>query len=96
MTAAALTALRVVKRAPERVAHLHSNGALVLSEARARGLDTGRSLGFGMLPIMVGASIRAAKLVHRMYARGINASLIIYPGVPLNVTPRSQIGVLAR
>ena len=37
-----------------------------------------------MLPIMVGASTRAAKLVHRMYARGINTSLIIYPGVPLN------------
>jgi 7-keto-8-aminopelargonate synthetase-like enzyme len=37
-----------------------------------------------MLPIMVGASTRAAKLVHRMYARGINTSLIIYPGVPMN------------
>ena len=33
---------------------------------------------------MVGASTRAAKLVHRLYARGINTSLIIYPGVPLN------------
>jgi len=84
MAAAALTALRVVKREPERVTHLHNNGTLFLSEARASGLDTGRSLGFGMLPIMVGASTRAAKLVHRMYARGINASLIIYPGVPLN------------
>jgi 8-amino-7-oxononanoate synthase len=84
MAAAALTALRVVKREPGRVAHLHSNGALFLSEARASGLDTGRSLGFGMLPIMVGASTRAVRLVHRMYCRGINASLIIYPGVPLN------------
>jgi 8-amino-7-oxononanoate synthase len=84
MGAAALTALRVIRREPERVARLHSNGALFLNEAKALGLDTARSLGFGMLPVMVGASTRAAKLVHRMYARGINTSLIIYPGVPLN------------
>jgi 8-amino-7-oxononanoate synthase len=84
MGAAALTALRVIKREPERVARLHTNGALFLKEAGASGLDTGRSLGLGMLPIMVGASTRAVKLVHRMYARGINTSLIMYPGVPLN------------
>lgn len=66
------------------MARLHKNGAQFLCEARERGLDTGRSLGKGMLPIMVGASTRAARLVHRMYARGINTSLIIYPGVPLN------------
>ncbi len=84
MGAAALTALRVIKREPERVARLHVNGALFLREAHASGLDTARSLGLGMLPIMVGASTRAAKLVHRMYERGINTSLIIYPGVPLN------------
>ncbi|MGI9404145.1 MAG: aminotransferase class I/II-fold pyridoxal phosphate-dependent enzyme, partial [Hyphomicrobium sp.] len=38
----------------------------------------------GMLPIMVGRSTRAAKLVQRMYERGINTSIIVYPGVPLN------------
>jgi len=84
MTAAALAALRVLKREPERVKRLHDNGAMFVREARAQGLDTGRSLGFGMVPIMVGASTRAAKLVTRMYERGINTSLIIYPGVPLN------------
>jgi 8-amino-7-oxononanoate synthase len=84
ITAAALAALHVVKREPERVRRLHENGATFLSEARARGLDTGRAIGVGMLPIMVGASTRAAKLVTRMFERGINTSLIIYPGVPLN------------
>ena len=84
LTAAALAALRVLKREPERVRRLHENGAMFLREAHARGLDTGRSLGFGMLPIMVGASTRAAKMVTRLYQRGINTSLIIYPGVPLN------------
>ena len=84
LTATALAALRVVKREPERVKRLHMNGAMFMAEAHKLGLDTGRAIGIGMLPIMVGASTRAAKMVTRMYERGINCSLIIYPGVPLN------------
>jgi 8-amino-7-oxononanoate synthase len=84
MTAAALAALRVIKREPERVARLHANGALFLTEAHARGLDTCRSIGIGMLPIMVGSTTRAAKAVTQLLERGINASLIMYPGVPMN------------
>ena len=84
MTAAALAALRVVKREPHRVTRLHANGALFLREAKARGLDTGRSVGIGMLPVMVGATTRAAKAVSQVLARGINTSLIMSPGVPVN------------
>jgi len=84
MTASALAALRVIKREPQRVARLHANGALFLREAKARGLDTGRSVGIGMLPVMVGATTRAAKAVTSLLQRGINTSLIMYPGVPLN------------
>jgi len=84
MTAAALAALRVIKREPERIRRLHQNGALFLAEAKARGLDTGRAIGIGMLPVMVGATTRAAKAVTRLFDRGVNTSLIMYPGVPLN------------
>jgi 8-amino-7-oxononanoate synthase len=84
MTAAALAALRVVKREPHRVARLHANGQLFLREAKARGLNTGRSIGIGMLPVMVGATTRAAKAVSQVLARGINTSLIMSPGVPVN------------
>jgi 8-amino-7-oxononanoate synthase len=84
MTAAALAALRVVKREPHRVARLHANGALFLKEAKLRGLDTGRSIGIGMLPVMVGATTRAAKAVSKVLERGINTSLIMSPGVPVN------------
>ncbi len=83
-TAAALAAVRILKGEPERMKRLHDNGALFLKEAHEHGLNTGNALGFGMLPIMVGQTARAAKLVQRMYERGINVSLIIYPGVPLN------------
>jgi len=84
MTASALAALRVIKREPERVTRLHANGAMFLAEAKARGLDTGRAIGIGMLPIMVGATTRAAKSVTRLLARGVNTSLIMSPGVPVN------------
>jgi len=84
MTAAALASLRVIKREPERVQRLHANGALFLREAKARGLDTGRAIGIGMLPVMVGATTRAAKAVSAVLERGVNASLIMSPGVPVN------------
>lgn len=84
MTAAALAALRVVKREPQRVQKLHANGALFLREAKARGLDTGRAIGIGMLPIMVGSTTRAAKAVSKVLEHGINTSLIMSPGVPVN------------
>ena len=84
MTAAAIAALRVIKREPERVQRLHANGAMFLAEAKARNLDTIRSLGIGMLPIMVGGTTRAAKAVTKLFERGINASLIMSPGVPVN------------
>jgi 8-amino-7-oxononanoate synthase len=84
MTASALAALRVIRREPERVARLHANGATFLAGAKARGLDTGRAIGIGMLPIMVGANTRAAKAVTQLFERGVNASLIMSPGVPVN------------
>jgi 8-amino-7-oxononanoate synthase len=84
MTASALAALRVIKREPERVRRLHKNGALFLAEAKARGLDTGRAIGIGMLPIMVGGTTRAAKAVTLLFERGVNTSLIMSPGVPVN------------
>jgi 8-amino-7-oxononanoate synthase len=84
MTAAALAALRVIKNDPARVARMRSNGALFMREAHAAGLDTGNSQGLGILPVMVGTSLRVGKMTHRLYERGINASPIFSPGVPIN------------
>lgn len=84
MTASAITAFRILRSEPERLQKLHTNGALFLSEARKLGLDTGRSVGIGMVPIMVGALTRSTKMVTRMYNRGISTSLIVSPGVPVN------------
>lgn len=84
MTAAALTSLRIIEREPERVQRLHRNSKLFFDGAHARGLDTGRSAGIAMLPVMVGNTGRAAKMVARILERGVNASFIMYPGVPMN------------
>lgn len=83
MTAAALAGLRVIKAEPERVARLHSHGQLFLNYAKERKLNTGVCRGYGMMPVIAGDVLKAVKLWHAVFARGVNPSLIIYPGVPL-------------
>ena len=68
MAAAALAALRVIKDEPARVARMRSNGALFMREAHAAGLDTGNSVGLGILPVMVGTSLRVGKMTHRLFS----------------------------
>ena len=63
---------------------MRSNGALFMREAHAAGLDTGNSIGLGILPVMVGTSLKVGKITHRLFERGINASPIFSPGVPIN------------
>ena len=83
LTAAALAALRVIKAEPERVAKLHSHGRLFKKTAKELGLDTGVSEGYGMLPVIVGHGLTTVRAWHKVHDRGINPSLIIYPGVPM-------------
>jgi 8-amino-7-oxononanoate synthase len=83
MTGAALAALRVMKAEPERVERLRANGRFFLQEAAAAGLNTGNSRGLGMLPVIAGDMVATVKLWHKVFDRGVNPSLIIYPGVPL-------------
>ncbi|MFV0297692.1 MAG: aminotransferase class I/II-fold pyridoxal phosphate-dependent enzyme [Hyphomicrobiaceae bacterium] len=83
MTAAALASIRVIRSEPERVERLHSHGRLFLDLARERKLNTGISSGYGMLPVIAGDVLKAIKLWHAVFARGINPSVIVYPGVPM-------------
>jgi 8-amino-7-oxononanoate synthase len=79
---AALAALRLMLAEPERVAALSSNAAYFLAQAKAAGLDTGPSVGAGIVPIITGSSIRAARAADALFQRGINVQPIIYPAVP--------------
>jgi 8-amino-7-oxononanoate synthase len=81
--AAALASLRVMREEPERVGRLQANASLFIGQARAAGMDTGNSGGGAIVPIMVGSMQRAARVMQSLFASGINASPIIYPGVPI-------------
>ncbi len=79
---AALTAIKLMLREPERVVRLQANGHRFLTAARAAGLDVGTSWGYAVTPIVLGDSLRTLTLADRLLERGYNAFPIIPPGVP--------------
>ena len=82
VAAASLAALRQMQREPERVARLQDRGRVFLERAGAAGLDTGRSTGYAVIPVITGGSLRAARLSAALFDRGINVQPILYPAVP--------------
>lgn len=82
LAAAALTALRKMRSEPERIAHLQDRGQVFLSLARSAGLDVGHSQGYAVIPVIIGSSLKAARLSATLFERGINVQPILYPAVP--------------
>jgi 7-keto-8-aminopelargonate synthetase-like enzyme len=80
--AAALEALRILRREPERVARLHENARLFLDLARRHGFDTGASDRSPVIPIIVGDTVRAVRLSQQLLERGVNVQPMIAPAVP--------------
>jgi 8-amino-7-oxononanoate synthase len=80
--AAALAALQLLEREPERVHRLNERAALFLDLVRASGLDAGGSIGAAIVPVITGSSIRAGRLAQAMFERGVNVQPILYPAVP--------------
>ena len=80
--AAALTAIELLEREPQRVAQVNDRGSLFLRLAREGGLDVGGSIGASIVPVITGGSIRAGRLAQAMFRRGVNVQPILYPAVP--------------
>jgi 8-amino-7-oxononanoate synthase len=80
--AAALAALEMLEREPERVRRLNDRAGLFLRLAREGGLDVGGSIGASIIPVITGGSIRAGRLAQAMFRRGVNVQPILYPAVP--------------
>ena len=82
IAAAALKALEILHREPDRVQALQRNAERFCSLARARGLDVGNAAATAVCPIMVGDSLPAVMLSQRLLDRGINVLPVTHPAVP--------------
>ncbi len=82
LAAAALESLRVLRAEPWRVARLQANAALFLRRAREAGFDTGRSEGLGIVPVVLGGSVAAARMAAALFDAGVNVQPILFPVVP--------------
>jgi 8-amino-7-oxononanoate synthase/acyl carrier protein len=78
---AALGAMRLLQREPQRVERLHANARLFLQLAKEAGLDTGPSGGSAIVPVILGSSLNSLRLSRNLFARGINVQPILYPAV---------------
>jgi 8-amino-7-oxononanoate synthase len=79
--AAALEALRILRREPERVSRLQANARYFLGHAKSLGLDTGSSGSTPIIPIIVGDSVRAVRLSQQLLERRINVQPMVAPAV---------------
>ncbi|HEV7437139.1 MAG TPA: aminotransferase class I/II-fold pyridoxal phosphate-dependent enzyme [Pseudorhizobium sp.] len=82
LAAAANESLNILRSEPTRVTKLHHNGSRFLEYAKSAGLNTGRSQGYSVVPVLVGDSLRAVQLSHDLLEDGINVLPIIYPAIP--------------
>ena len=80
--AAALEAIRKLRTEPERVERLRDRAARFLALCREAGLDTGASAGTPIVPVIIGDSLKAARLSAMLLERGINVQPMVAPSVP--------------
>jgi 8-amino-7-oxononanoate synthase len=81
LAAASLAALRIMLEEPERVGRLRERGQQFLKFASESGIDTGLSRGYAISPVIIGSSLKAAKISNQLFERGINVQPIVYPAV---------------
>ncbi len=82
LAAAALAALGLMRAEPWRVAAVQEAARRFRDGARRAGFDVGASAGLGIVPVVLGGSVRAARVAERLLARGVNAQPIAFPVVP--------------
>lgn len=82
LAAAAATAMDVMAAEPWRVAKLHASATLFRDLCRTHGFDTGGSEGLGIVPVVLGSSVRAIRVSSALLEHGVNALPIVFPAVP--------------
>lgn len=91
--AAALTAIRILQREPERVAKLHSNTHRLISGLRGLGLPLTDTV-TPIVPVLCGTEERTLSMTAGSREAGLFAIPIFYPAVPMNA-PRIRLSVIA-
>lgn len=81
VAAAALAALTILDKEPERVQSLKERGHQFLALAQDKGLNVGSSAGLSVIPVITGSSAMAGRLANSCFARGVNVQPIFYPAV---------------
>jgi 7-keto-8-aminopelargonate synthetase-like enzyme len=79
--AAALAAIKLLDKEPQRVLKLHENCASFLQLAKSKNLDTGLSRDSAVVPVILGSSMLALRMSKALFERGINVQPILYPAV---------------
>ncbi|HEY4760899.1 MAG TPA: aminotransferase class I/II-fold pyridoxal phosphate-dependent enzyme, partial [Thermoguttaceae bacterium] len=79
--AAALAAIRLLEKEPQRLERLHENSALFLRLCNQRGLNTGTSKDSPIIPIILGNSKYCLLFSRAMLARGVDVMPILHPAV---------------
>ena len=79
--AASLAALKLIGQEAWRVKQLRQRSKLFLKLAQEKGIDTGLSTGYSVIPAITGSSAKAGRLSNACFERGINAQPIFYPAV---------------
>ncbi|MDO4586427.1 MAG: aminotransferase class I/II-fold pyridoxal phosphate-dependent enzyme [Planctomycetia bacterium] len=79
--AAALASLQLLIREPQRCQQLRNNSLFMKQLAQEKGLNTGLATFTGVIPIIIGNSIRCLKISNYLFEHGINAQPILHPAV---------------
>ncbi len=79
--AAALAAIQLLDREPQRVEKLRKNCELFLDLARSNLLDTGTSKDSAVVPVILGNSMLALQMSKALFDAGINVQPILHPAV---------------
>jgi 8-amino-7-oxononanoate synthase len=82
--AAALKSLELMQRHPGIVEQLRNRSKLFLETARSKGIDTGISMGFAVIPAIIGNSMQCMQLSQALALRHINVQPIVHPAVEEN------------
>ena len=80
-TGAALAALRVLEREPQRAQKLRDNSGYFKELARGYGMNVGLAQDTGVVPVIIGNSIKTLAASHQLFLHGINAHPILHPAV---------------